>query len=66
MQVTEIDITEHAAHNKTWLEWDIKLLTALTHHLQLYEADNPILRTFPSPLEEEGFKIKRYDVSSID
>lgn len=61
-QVTEIDVSDQASRNSTWLDWDNRLLSVLTRHLQLYEQDNPIVRTFSNPLDEEGFKIKRYEV----
>ena len=35
----------------------------MTRHLQLYEKVHSIVRTFSNPLDEEGFKMKRYDVS---
>lgn len=56
----EIDVSHVASRNATWLDWDNRLLAVLTRHLQLYEEDNPIVRTFSNPLDEEGFKMKRY------
>lgn len=62
-KATEIDISDQARRNSTWLDWDNRLLSVMTRHLQLYEKVHAIVRTFSNPLDEEGFKMKRYDVS---
>lgn len=51
-QVTELDISDKAQTNATWLAWDRRFFALTLRHIQLYEELNPMVKTFVNPSED--------------
>jgi len=56
----EFDISATAHTDAAWAAVDRLLLSALTRLLAEYEARVPVVRTLKNPLDDEGFRMKRY------
>eukprot|EP01048_Picozoa_sp_COSAG05_P006672 COSAG05_NODE_443_length_9791_cov_14.720388_9_plen_367_part_00 len=58
-KTTELEVSQ--SPNPEWAAVDRLLLQALTHAVGLYENRYPGLVYLPTPLGDEGFRVKRYD-----
>lgn len=56
---SEFDITG-TIDSKPWAAVEIALLSLTTKYLMKYESLNPVVYSLPSPLGDEGFRMKRY------
>jgi prolyl 4-hydroxylase len=56
---SEFDISG-TIDSKAWATVELALLSITTKYLFKYERLNPVIRSLPSPLGDEGFRMKRY------
>jgi hypothetical protein len=56
---SEFDITG-TVDSKEWATLEVALLSLTTKYLLKYEELNPVVHSLPSPLGDEGFRMKRY------